>query len=134
MAEILIIDDDLSVSLTFARMLQMAGYEVTRVESAAAGLTRLRDAPPDAVILDMRMPEMDGLEFLRLVRSDARFVSLPVGIVTGDYFLKEPVLAELAQLGAEISYKPVWMDDLYELVRRLVPGDSGAEAPPTRPA
>lgn len=117
----MIIDDDPSVSLTFARMLQMGGYQVSHVESATAGLTRLREDPPDAVILDMRMPEMDGLEFLRRVRSDPSLLSLPVGIITGDYFLKEQVLGELAQLGAEVQYKPVWMDDLHELARRLVP-------------
>jgi CheY-like chemotaxis protein len=120
-AEILIIDDDRSVGLTFARMLQMAGYEVSRVESAQAGLARLDSTPPDAVILDMRMPGMDGLDFLRHIRSTPRRTALPVGIVTGDYFLTESVLAELASLGAEIRYKPVWMDDLHELARRLVP-------------
>lgn len=99
----------------------MAGYEVSRVESATEGLARLDVTPPDAVILDMRMPEMDGLEFLRRVRSSARLTALPVGIVTGDYFLKESVLADLASLGAEVRYKPVWMDDLHELARRLVP-------------
>ena len=45
---------------------------------------------------------------------------MPVGIVTGDYFMKDDVLAELASLGATVRYKPVWMNDLQALTRDLL--------------
>ena len=77
-------------------------------------------AAPDAIILDMRMPGMGGLEFLRKLRADARFKELPVGIITGDYFITEPVIEELASLGATLRYKPVWLDDLTELTATLL--------------
>ena len=126
MAEILIIDDDPSVGLTFARMLESAGYSVSRVESAETGLIFLNDHRPDAVILDMRMPEMDGLDFLHRLREVPHLRDLPVGIVTGDYFLKEPVMAELAELGIQIRYKPVWMDDLVAFTQSLLGGREDA--------
>ena len=120
MARILVIDDDATVGVTLGRMLELQGHEVTRVETAADGLTAAAASPPDAVILDMRMPVMGGLDFVRHLRRDPRLERLPVGIVTGDYFLDEKVIHELGALGATIRYKPVWMDDLAALTRTLL--------------
>lgn len=120
MAEILIIDDDEAVSRTLGRMLALEGHHVVRVETAQEGLTQAAGTPPDAIILDLRMPAMGGLEFLRRLRADPRLGRLPVGIITGDYFLGDEVLAEIAALGATVRYKPVWMDDLSDLTRSLL--------------
>ncbi|HET9370471.1 MAG TPA: response regulator [Vicinamibacterales bacterium] len=123
MASILIVDDDPTVGMTFARILEGEGHSVTRVETASDGLSHLEAEAPDAVILDMRMPLMGGLDFLRKMRRDDRLSRCPVGIVTGDYFLKDDVLAELTRLGASVRYKPLWMDDLRSLTQALLDGD-----------
>jgi CheY-like chemotaxis protein len=127
MAHILIIDDDEAVSRTLARMLTLEGHTVVRVETAQDGLSQAAGTPPDAVIVDMRMPALGGLEFLRRLRADDRLRTLPVGIITGDYFLGDDVLAEISALGATVRYKPVWMDDLSALTRSLLgqPGATG---------
>ena len=109
-------------------MLRLDGHEVTRVETAHEGLEAASTLLPDALILDMRMPAMGGLEFLRRLRSDDRMRTLPVGIITGDYFLDDDVLAELAALGAAVRYKPVWMDDLSALTRTLLGQASSANS------
>jgi CheY-like chemotaxis protein len=119
-AHLLIIDDDPAVSLTFRRMLEVVGHRVSRALSGEEGLSQLDTDPPDAILLDMRMPVMDGLEFLRRLRQDHRRKALPVGIVTGDYFLQEPVLTEISDLGATVRYKPVEMEDLHSLVTLLL--------------
>jgi DNA-binding response OmpR family regulator len=119
-ARLLIIDDDLTVSLTLTRMLEHQGHAVDHAESGQSGLEIAARTPPDAIILDMRMPGMDGLDFLKQLRADTRFVTLPVGIITGDYFITEPVIEELARLGATVRYKPVWLDDLTELTETLL--------------
>lgn len=120
MAHLLIVDDDPGVGETFARMLTLNGHTVTTVQSAEAALEAARNELPDAMILDMRMPVISGLDFLRQLRRDNRLRDMPVAIVTGDYFLNEPLLAELRALGATVRYKPLWMDDLTSLSQELL--------------
>jgi DNA-binding response OmpR family regulator len=117
---ILIVDDDRSVTDTFARMLKLEGYEVATAVSAESGLELADSIQPHAIILDMRMPITNGLQFLRLVRSRPHLVGVPVAIVTGDYFLPEPLQTELKALGAAIRFKPLWLEDLIALARTLV--------------
>lgn len=120
MAHILIVDDDQVVGETFARMLSLSGYRVTTVQSVDSALVATLEEVPDALIVDMRMPMVNGLDFLRLLRRDGRLREVPVAIVTGDYFLNEPVLAEMRSLGATVRYKPLWMDDLSALAQSLL--------------
>jgi CheY-like chemotaxis protein len=119
-AHLLIVDDDPGVGETFARMLTLNGHTVTTVQSADAALEAARTELPDAMILDMRMPVISGLDFLRQLRRDNRLRDMPVAIVTGDYFLNEPLLTELRALGATVRYKPLWMDDLTSLSQELL--------------
>ncbi len=128
MARILIVDDDLAVSQTFARMLRLSGHEVATVETAALAFEDAGRHVPDALILDMRMPGSGGLDFLRRLRADDRLRAVPVGIVTGDYFLKDDVLAELSSLGATVRYKPLWMDDLAALTDTLLHPSPGQDS------
>jgi DNA-binding response OmpR family regulator len=118
---ILIVDDDRSVADTFARMLKLEGFNVATALNAEAGLELADSVRPDAIILDMRMPITNGLQFLRLVRSKPHLVEVPIAIVTGDYFLPEPLQSEIKTLGASIRFKPMWLEDLIALAKTLVP-------------
>jgi two-component system response regulator PrrA len=117
----LIVDDDRSVTDTFARMLKLEGFNVATALSAEAGLELADSVRPDAIILDMRMPITNGLQFLRLVRSKPSLVEVPIAIVTGDYFLPESLQTEIKSLGASIRFKPMWLEDLIALAKTLVP-------------
>jgi DNA-binding response OmpR family regulator len=117
---ILVVDDDRSVADTFARMLKMEGFKVATALSAETGIELAEIVRPDAIILDMRMPITDGLQFLRLVRANPHLVSVPVAIVTGDYFITDPILRELNALGVAIRFKPLWFEDLIALARTLI--------------
>lgn len=119
-AKILIVDDDEGVTQTFARMLRLEGYQVRTAVSAETGLREAEQSRPDAIILDLRMPLVDGLGFLRRLRAQDDQRTIPVAIVTGDYFLDEAVSNELQQLGAELRFKPLWLEDLVGLARNLL--------------
>lgn len=117
---ILIVDDDEGVTQTFARMLRLEGYRVRVAMNAETGLREAENSRPDAIILDLRMPLVDGLGFLRRLRSDSNQRDTPVAIVTGDYFLDDDVSSELRNLGAELKFKPLWLEDLVGLARQLL--------------
>jgi two-component system response regulator PrrA len=118
--KILIVDDDDGVTQTFARMLRLEGYDVRTAMNAEMGLREAEQSRPDAIILDLRMPLVDGLGFLRRLRAHATQRTTPVAIVTGDYFLDDSVSSELQQLGAQLKFKPLWLDDLVGLARTLL--------------
>jgi DNA-binding response OmpR family regulator len=118
--KILIVDDDEGVTQTFARMLRLEGYQVRTAVSAESGLQEAATSAPDAIILDLRMPLVDGLGFLRRLRQQDEQRTTPVAIVTGDYFLDDSVSAELRELGAELRFKPLWLEDLVGLARNLL--------------
>ena len=119
-ATILIVDDDEGVTQTFARMLQLEGYQVRTAVSAEMGLLEAAKSLPDAIILDLRMPLIDGLGFLRRLRERDEHRSTPVAIVTGDYFLDDAISSEIRELGAELRFKPLWLEDLVGLARDLL--------------
>jgi two-component system response regulator MprA len=118
---ILLVDDDRAVVDTFTRMLKLEGYKVAAALDPAAGLELADNMRPDAIILDMRMPLINGLQFLRQVRQRPHLVEVPVAIVTGDYFLPDPLQQELKDLGAALRFKPMWMEDLVALAHSLAP-------------
>ena len=78
MASILVVDDDQPTAELFAAILRHMGYHATSIQSGLAAIEHIGAALPDLVILDMMMPDMNGLEVLRRLRTDERTASLPV--------------------------------------------------------
>jgi two-component system response regulator PrrA len=117
---ILIVEHDELTTATYARMLRLEGYQVWTAVSAEDGLRAVESSHPDAIIVDFRMPGIDGLEFLRRLRARSDTRRTPVAIVTGDYFLDDTIPAELRELGAEVRFKPLWLEDLATLVHGLL--------------
>ncbi len=117
---ILIVDDDEGVTDTFSRMLRYEGYVVDTACSAEMGLREAAAHSPDAIILDWRMPLMDGLQFLRRLRSTSTQRGTPVAIVTGEWVLDDATSSELRALGVDVKFKPLWQDELLDLARDLL--------------
>ena len=61
-----------------------------------------------------------GLQFLRAIRAIPGLTNTPVAIVTGDYYLDDMQTAEIKALGAELRYKPLWLEELVTLARELL--------------
>ena len=116
---ILIVDDDPGVIETFSRLLRLEGFSVFTAVSPEDGLDIAVDKHPDAIILDLRMPLLSGLQFLRHLRKTATLRHTPVAIVTGDYFIDDGTKSEIEALGASVLFKPLWLDDLVALARGL---------------
>src|SRR5580704_3828499 len=121
MSKILVIDDDPVVLHTLTRMLQAQGHEVLTADDAEDALHKLTTARPDAVLMDLRMPGMDGVAFLRRLRASEGTRHTPVAVVTGDYFIADETALELQKLGSHVYFKPVWLEDLLHIIQRLLP-------------
>ena len=80
---VLVIDDDDTVRRGMRLALEPAGWKVTDAENGQIALDRLAATRPDAIILDLMMPEMDGFEFLEELRRRADWRDIPVVVVTG---------------------------------------------------
>ena len=119
MSHFLIVDDDVAVARTLGRMLATDGHQVTSAQSAMSGLEMAVSEHPHAILVDLRMPEVSGVEFLRRLRRDPRVRELPVAVVTGDYFLENELLSEIQSLGATVRYKPLWLEDVLALAKTL---------------
>ena len=88
---ILIIDDEASLRQTLARILQRDGYEVTSVASGTEGISIVTQHPFDLVYLDIRMPDMNGLDVLKTIH--AGLPELPVILFTAQPDLHSAVEA-----------------------------------------
>jgi DNA-binding response OmpR family regulator len=117
---VLVIDDDQATTETFARMLRLEGHQVRTAPNAEAGLALAYSYEPDAIIVDLRMPFLDGLGFIQRLRAQERAGRTPVAIVTGDYWLDDSVANELTELGARIHFKPLWLEDLVKVANTLL--------------
>jgi len=89
--QILIIDDEASLRQTMARILQRAGFDVTTAADAKEGLALVSEHPFDLVYSDIRMPDMNGLEFLRIIH--AKYPEMPVILFTAQPDLNSAVEA-----------------------------------------
>jgi len=80
---ILLVEDDADSAEAMALLLQMQGYAVSRAANGREALQRLNLEPQTSlIILDLYMPEMDGRTFLRIMREDPRFQTIPVIVVS----------------------------------------------------
>ncbi|HEX3855127.1 MAG TPA: response regulator [Polyangiaceae bacterium] len=90
-ASVLIIDDDDAVRRVFCRILEHAGLRVLEASTGKLGLSLCREQQPSVVLLDLRMPEMDGLEVLSTLVME--HPEMPVIVVSGHGTMTDAVQA-----------------------------------------
>jgi len=82
MAKVLVIEDEPKVRITLDMLLRPQGYEVIHAANGLTGLQLYRQEHPDVVLLDLKMPKLDGVTVLTQIRSVDR--TLPVVVLTGN--------------------------------------------------
>lgn len=86
---ILVVDDDPEVALGYRRLLEKAGYECATACSGAETLASLTTARPDLILLDRDLPDGDGMEICRRIKTDTALSDISVVIVSGAYVAAE---------------------------------------------
>jgi CheY-like chemotaxis protein len=97
MAYVLVVEDEGDSRDFVARFLERAGHRVTSAENGRRALQRLLNDTPDVVVLDIRMPELDGIGLLEVLRSYLRWHTLPVVVLTAH--ASQPELDRARELG-----------------------------------
>ena len=120
---ILIVDDQPEVLRLYSRGLEVSGHRVITAETVELGMQLVDAAPPDAVLVDLKMPYVNGMGMLYRLRQSHPL--LPVAIITGMQNLDKETLQEIAVLDASIHYKPVSIVQIRRIVEELL-----ARAPP----
>ena len=106
-------DDDEGVQ-TFARIPKLEGDSVRTALTAEMGFSAAQ------LNHDLHMPLVDGLGFLRRLRSHDAQRDTPVAIVTTDYFLDDSISNEIKGLGAQVTHNPLFFEELVGLARLLL--------------
>ena len=120
---ILLVDDEEPNRILLSRRLTNEGFRVTTAAGGREALELLREHRFDLVLLDLMMPEMDGLTALNAIKADARLDGMPVLMLTASN-ARESVVHCLSLGAADYVIKPVNPADLGRRVRRqLAPAD-----------
>ncbi len=119
-ATIVLLEDHLDSLEMYSLLLRHAGYDVESAATAAAAAKVLRRLRPDALIMDVGLPDIDGIDFCRRLRHDGRLETMPIIGVTGwtvgeaGSRLRDAPFTELLQ-------KPVSPDTLLATIARWAP-------------
>jgi DNA-binding response OmpR family regulator len=97
-ARVLLIEDDQTIALMYQLQLVADGYEVELAMDGASGLRQVQEAPPDLILLDIRLPKLPGLDVLRAIALDPRLAGVPVLILSN--YGEPAMVREGLQLGA----------------------------------
>jgi putative nucleotidyltransferase with HDIG domain len=115
-ANILVVDDERDIRETLRQGIVLSGYECLSADGGEAALELLRNQPVDVVLSDINMPEMDGIELLRHIKTD---FSASVIMMTG--YVDEFTYEEIVGLGAnDFVQKPVRLKEIMARIQRVL--------------
>jgi DNA-binding NtrC family response regulator len=92
-AEVLVVDDDLPITEFITEVLEDEGYQVRATIDAKSALAAIEAQPPDVVLLDLRMPGIDGVDLFRLL-TDRGLTTMPIILMTADNHAMHALIAQ----------------------------------------
>ena len=115
-SKVLVVDDDPEIVTFLSTLLELEGIESCVATSAAAALEQLQQGPPDLVLLDIAMPDRDGIDLCKELKSDPRTAEVPVFVVSARPG-KDVVERALAAGAEEFIRKPFENAELISRIR-----------------
>jgi DNA-binding response OmpR family regulator len=117
--KILIVDDEPSLLRIISYALEAEGYEIVTAENGAEALIKVKANQPDLLILDVKLPEISGIEVCRQLRTDPEMVGLPIIMLSARIQIADKIAG--LKVGAdEYITKPVDTDELVARVAALL--------------
>lgn len=115
--KLLLVEDEAALAQALSRALERRGFEVTHSADGGEALARLRHSPPDAALLDLSLPGMDGLQVLHRARAEG--IAVPILILTARGAVGDRVLGLNAGADDYLA-KPFDLDELEARIRALL--------------
>ena len=116
---VLVVDDEPDIRLMLGALFTVSGYDVLQAPTGREALDLLEEYDTDAVLLDLRLPDIDGWEVLRRMRSAVRTADIPVVLVSA--YAGDDARSAAADLGCnDFFHKPFQSARLVETIDRLV--------------
>ena len=115
---VLVVDDDPEVVDAVGEALQDDGYQVETATDGPTALKSVLEQPPDLIVLDVRMPNLNGWEFCEIVRRQSHTRDVPVLFLTGRGEMRDQITA-MQVGGSGHLRKPFRIEDLRDKVRAL---------------
>ena len=113
---VLLVEDDVAISDMYATALRMAGYSVHTAADGAAGLIAAVTEPPDVVLLDIILPELDGFDVLQRLKGNSKTAKIPVLLLSN---LSQPEQLERGKVLGAVDYFVKANHIPADIVRRL---------------
>jgi CheY-like chemotaxis protein len=120
-AKILIVDDDPGIRMLLSKFLQREGYETLMAQNGLEGVEFAKKHQPDLIIMDVVMPQMDGLTAARLIKFYKPLGEVPILFLTAKDADKEIELAQAVRAEVYIT-KPFDVHQVTEVVRETLSG------------
>lgn len=116
---LLVVDDEAILLKAVAATLRSEGYQVTTARSGADALVSINQTMPDLIVSDIRMPGMDGYEFARILRSNARTALIPIIFLTAKGERKDRIAGFRSGVDAYLT-KPFDPDELLAVISGIL--------------
>ncbi|HET7460302.1 MAG TPA: response regulator [Longimicrobium sp.] len=126
---IVLIEDDEASQYFYGTLLRRQGYTVRSARFGKTGLKAVRDDPPDVVVLDLGLPELDGFQVLRELKGDPATRHVPVIVVTVHVYEHDREAAMAAGCD-EFLAKPLPPSELLAAVQRTLERCGAGDSPP----
>ena len=117
---VLLIDDDEEYREVLGKILGDEGFSVEQAKSGKEAMKKLREARPAMILLDIRMPEMDGFEFLRHLRQADQWKSIPVTILSGADLTDDQLTEVNKQMIDYVRKSDLTLDNITHTIKKVL--------------
>lgn len=116
---VIIVEDEPDTADMFAEILRIQGYRVKKAYGGTAGIDLITRETPDAVVLDLMMPDVSGLEVFRFMRRDPGLENVPVVVVSGRPMPEEMLDAQWKHTTLYLM-KPIGVSELTDAIKHVL--------------
>jgi CheY-like chemotaxis protein len=121
--KILVVDDSDDTREMMAKLLELESFIAITAEDGRKGFDRAKAEHPDIIITDINMPNINGIEMIKMLRNDSEFSNIPIMAITA---YGNSVVAEAIEAGANhASTKPIEFESLLNGIRQLLSASKG---------